>query len=184
MRPTNIFYVFSLFFLAGTLEAMANTRSVYFTQTARNTSTNGLQSAAQARCRIIISNPSSAAQEYSATITANATGTAAGAASGSATSIGWTALAAGAVVQLEYVYPSYPARPTVTSGSQVVICSGTINARNAVAGTPGFVIASGMLRIFSEAALLSTTVMTGVTTFGGQAVFSQMPIIINSQRPF
>jgi hypothetical protein len=177
--------------------ASAVTRTIYFTQSARNVTVEGIGEAATSTCRIILSNPSNQNQSYTLVIRASATGTGAGGATlsegagcstsgGVITCTGSLAGDTNASASFTISYPPYPTRGSGTfAGSQTVICSGHIVATDPGGGNPGFLMAGGSILTFTESGALQTTNSTGgVTFFAGQAVYSQLPISINGGRPF
>ena len=174
--------------------ANAVSRTVYFTQSGRNLTTDGLGESVSGLCRITISNPSTQSQTFLLAVTANATQTAAGAATltsgtcssgGSGTfSCGTTTLAANGSSTFVFTYPAYPTRlGGTTTAQQIVSCSGSITANDST--NPGFLIATGALLSFTESGGIRTQNATGGTTsFTGQAIFTQLPIAINRGKPF
>lgn len=178
--------------------AFGVSRTIYFSQSARNLTTEGLGNTARGNCRITITNPSAQSQTYLLTVSVVASGTAA--ASGNATltsatgggscggspgaySCGTHTLAAGGNHTYIFSYPIYPTRPTIITGIQYEACSGSIVANDTT--NPGFLLASGALLTFSEGGNMQTVNSTGGTfTFAGQAIYSQLPITINRGKPF
>jgi len=90
-------------------------------------------------------------------------------------------------VTYAFNYPTYAKKTDgTTAGVQTISCSGTITASDPASSNPGFLLGTGNLTIFSESGELETDSTTGGGTidFGGQAVFSQIPIVINRSKPF
>jgi hypothetical protein len=184
--------------------AAATDRTIYFVSTGQNRTVTGLTAAAQSFCRVTITNPSSVQE----TVTVKATvqsvdgwtgsssyvsgnlGTTPITGSGSISSCAGPASCAvvlngNASVTINYSFTAYPPKPTATQTNQFLRCSGSIVAQD-TGGSPGFVIASGVLVTFTESSQMHTDSTTGQTsaTFGGIAVYSQIPITINRGKPF
>lgn len=90
-------------------------------------------------------------------------------------------------VTFAFNYPTYSKKADgTTAGVQTISCSGTITASDPTSSNPGFLLGTGNLTIFSESGELETDSTTGGGTidFGGQGVFSQIPIAINRSKPF
>lgn len=92
-------------------------------------------------------------------------------------------------VQITFNFTAYPARniadlANTTNAYQKLRCSGSIIATDVA--QPGFLIASGILVTFVESARMSTDGATSGAegTFGGIAVYTQVPISINRAKPF
>lgn len=187
------FIVASSFFLSESAQAIS--RTVYFTQSGRNVTTLGLGETARGSCRITISNPSSQSQTYSLTVTANATNSAAGAATLTANDAACASLGGGRFTcethtltngqshSYTFSFPVYPVRATIAAGQQVTTCSGSITANDV--GNPGFLLGSGSLLTFTESGAIQTQNATGgMDQFGGQALYTQLPLVINRGKPF
>jgi hypothetical protein len=184
--------------------SLGATRTVYVDGFTNASSTNGYTANANAKCIILLNNPSPSQQSVTLTMYVYATNVG----SGNATAVTsnpsatiWTNPIGGAGVNpftatnvlLDTVSPNnkvkyeftYPAFPSSITGQQVLICRGTIVATDSSAAAPGFVVASGTFLTFSEASAMQTSGVTSASTsFQGNAVFSQMPITINRGRPF
>jgi len=194
--------------------ANAATRTVYFNQSGMNKTVNGLAApGADSTCKITISNPSTVSQTFTLNANVSSLDKWAGGESGTSTtgflcspggctsatsggSISCTglsctgSLAAGANVQATFQFSHYPARTNNVAGTQNIYqklrCSGSIVATDV--SSPGFLIASGVLVTFVESAKMSTDGVTSGSktpaTFGGIAVYTQVPISINRSKPF
>lgn len=163
--------------------ANAATRTVYFSQVGRNSAAQGLGEEAKSTCRITVANPSTVAQTIKYEFKVSATGIGAGDADPdpSAPASGQS-IAAGDSKTWIFTYKPFP--PDV-NGTQELICSGSITAEDPPSSNPGFVIASGVLTTFVESGDIQTEHQaTGATIFGGFAVYTQVPIIINRGSPF
>lgn len=170
--------------------AHAATRTVYFDQTAVNTSVNGFSSTATAKCTILLNNPSAYGQTITMKVYATATGTGAG----NATATGFTgsnplelsstSLASGTQLKYDIVYPVFPAN--TASVQQRLFCRGEITATDTADATPGFVVANGVLLTFSEASAMQTIATSGGAreVFKGNLVYTQIPLTINRGKPF
>ncbi|MGZ6468436.1 MAG: hypothetical protein ACXWQJ_14145 [Bdellovibrionota bacterium] len=200
MQNSNISFLSLLFLTAFSVSAQAATRTAYFDQSGVNSSITGFSQANTARCRISISNPSSADQIFTLIVYATSTNapTANGSLAGTAptgwvgspsgnfanpgTLTGITVQKNGGMVTYDF---TYPALTTGANQTQYVFCRGSISVQDAASGTPGFLVASGVLVTFSESSVQQTTGMTTATTaFGGTAIFSQIPVSINRGKPF
>lgn len=178
----------------GVSDAWAATRTAYFTAVGRNEVIYGIGDAATSRCTVTITNNSSVNQTVSLNLTYTSSGTASNGASlataGSANNVDLS-VNAGATRSHTVSYTAFPTsvsgcRPTGTpcvTGTQEVICQGTITATDAT-GNNGFVIATGTLVTFVESGRMTTLTATGQSYFGTQAVYTQTPIFINRGKPF
>lgn len=204
-------FLFSTFVaLASHLPVEAATRTAYFNQSAQNRTVNGISADAVSSCRITISNPSGQNQTYVLRMSASsldswsASGPTAAQAAGfnSATPTGSASystgscpncsgtLPAGTSITITYNFTTYPRRlhatTPVTSGTQKLRCSGSIEATDS--SQPGFLVADGSLVTFVESTRMSTDGVTGGSTqqalFGGMAVYTQVPISVNKGKPF
>ncbi len=186
------------------LPAKAATRTAYFTATGTNRTTIGLSAQATSTCKISVSNPSTQSQTVSINIAANSldswNGSASstldanqtdykldGVACGSSTCT--TTLAQGATTTMTVSYAAFHAKSDATSGAnsqQQLRCSGNISVSDASAGQVGYIIASGVLTTFVESSIVQTDASTSgaQNTFGGVAVYTQVPITINRGKPF
>lgn len=171
--------------------ALAATRTVYFSQTGRNTTVQGIASAVSSTCVITLTNTSGVNQTYAITMSGTNTGTKVSGAGGTFTntapagvSLTGQSLANNASANHTITFQSYPARANVETGSQLLVCSGSITVDDPTPATPGFITASGVLVTFVEAGELTTTSVTGGGLWNGFAVFSQVPMMINGGRPF
>lgn len=179
--------------------AVAAQRTVYFTQTARNTTTEyPLREAVFSHCRLTVSNPSTTSQNITISMnvhspTASSSGawsaTGAGNASvpsgfsGSNPGSITTSLAAGASATYEFRYPAFPANQAWRF--QQLICAGSIVATDPTDSTPGYLTAGGTLSTFNSTGALQTDgAPMGTTMYHGMAIFTQVPVAVNRGRPF
>lgn len=193
-------------------EARAVDRTVFFVATGTNRTTYGLSTTAGSTCRIILSNPSGQTQTFTikpnvqsldptsaswqaipatnpltAGVNPNCSGTSGGATVSSCTSSSIVgSIPASGSVTIIFAFNGYQPRSagaTWQTASQTLRCSGSILAQDS--SQPGYLLASGVLVTFTESAAMHTDATTGGTkTFGGMAVYSQVPIVINRSKPF
>lgn len=184
-------------FLSG--EAFATNRTVYFVATGVNRTQTGLSSTAQSYCRITVSNPSTVQESVTLSTSAGSIDGWTGSAAFNPATVSSTAgsgvgtctvsscaitLSAGSSATINYAFTVFPAKPTGSNQVQALRCSGSVLVSD-TGGSPGFVIANGILVTFTESSQMHTDSTTGGTaTFGGTAVYSQIPIVINRAKPF
>lgn len=169
------------------LSAEAATRKVNFFQIGINRTINGLGSAvSNLTCIITITNVSAVSQQIRYTFSVSAAGTGSGVATLASPPSNPFTLTAGTSQSLTYSYPSYPARPGTTAGTQTLTCAGEIEAVDSTPTTPGFVIANGSMMTFIEGGQISSSLAMsgGGNLTGNQAIYTQIPISINKGRPF
>lgn len=186
--------------LLASISAQATDRTVYFVATGTNRTSQGLGAAATSTCRIIISNPSSYDETFKMTNTVQSLDPG----SSSYTTVGTPSVTAGgscpnssscsgtvtAGSSVTITFSFTPFLPRSTAGgawvgalSQTLRCSGSILVHDTT--QPGFLIASGQLVTFVESSAMHTDASTGGSkTFGGIAVYSQVPIVVNRGKPF
>jgi len=189
-------------------QARAINRTVYFTTTGVNrTAAGGVASSQPSTCQINVSNPSAVTQSivvkpviqnidvgsnslstvtapvplYKIAINASSSGTPTTNNCGGGNS-NCTATLPGGGSSVTFIFP-YDPFPADTQGSQTLRCSGSIQASDVT--TPGFVTASGTLVTFVESSEMHTDSSTATSVvFGGTAIYSAIPIVINRAKPF
>lgn len=188
---------FLFLFLCGSLAPLngfSATRTVYFDQTAVNTSVHGFSSATTSRCTVVINNPSGQSQDITMSIYASAESSVA-AMAGNAVAVPTTGFSGTSPIVLssqnipstqskkyDFDYPTFPA---LTAGQQQLFCRGSITVTDTNPANPGFVVASGLILSFTESSIVQTVgASVGATAFGGSVVFTQVPLSINRGKPF
>jgi hypothetical protein len=192
------------------IHANAATRTAYFNQQGMNRTINGIaQPGATSTCRITISNPSQQAQTYTLRMSVSSLDSWAGGDSGTSRNGSYTApatstgsatmsnacasnactgsLPSNSSITITYSFQRYLSRyENLLTGYQKLRCSGSIEAVDTT--QPGFLVASGVLVTFVESTKMQTEGVTGGSTatasFGGMAVYTQVPITINKGKPF
>jgi hypothetical protein len=92
-------------------------------------------------------------------------------------------LAANASVTYIYLYDAFPA---FTNGAQNLRCAGSIRARDSVAGSQGFIVASGIITSFSQTSRGYYVAGAGPTNAQQRSAITQVQssVLINQGRPF
>jgi len=184
--------------------AWAISRTVYFVTSGINRTQVGMSSSAQSYCRLTINNPSSVTETVAITSSVQSidawtgstgsyvtgvldtTAPTGGASVGACTVSSCSAtLPRNSTVTINYKFTAYPDHTQATASSQSLRCSGSIQASDST-GTPGFLIASGVLMTFTESSQMHTDASTAGTgpTFGGIPIYSQVPLVVNRGKPF
>ena len=166
-------------------EALAATRTVYFSQTGRNiaTTAGGVGTTVRSVCRITVSNPSSSRQLISVQLNGAATVAFTGNASPSHNT---TDEELNTTTTTSRVYSiDYPNFTAGTAATQQLICKGQITVKDPTGEGPGYVVATGTLTTFTASGTIQTAgTPGGAPVLGGPAVFTQIPVAINRGKPF